>query len=148
MVRRAGLVLFLLAAVVAAGCGAVGLERPEPLAARIVMTESGGIAGMVNVLTVETNLNATYQTRQGTRSGKISAQSMAALAAAFYDNGFFAMKADYRPQPMIADGITTTIDYRDALRSKTVSTGTNANAPAALNTIERELKSLITEIGR
>lgn len=118
------------------------------MTARIVMTESGGIAGTVNVLTVETNLTATYQTRQGRRSGKITAQSMASLVAAFYDNGFFAMKPDYRPQPMIADGITTTIDYRDARRSKIVSTGTNAGAPAALNAIERALKSIVTEIGR
>lgn len=135
--------IWLVLAVVAYGCGAVGLERPSPLTARVVMTESGGIAGIVNVLTVEPNYTVTYQTREGTRLGKLTEQGMEKLVAFFYDNGFFSLEDDYRPKQPIADGITISIVYIDARRSKTVLTVTNADDPASLRRLLVDLKSLI-----
>jgi hypothetical protein len=142
--KRAWVIGALWLAVVVMGCGAIGgLERPSPRLARIVMTESGGIAGMVNVLTVEPGLTVTYQTRQGVSSGRLTAEQMADLVNEFYEQGFFALQDDYRPTPMIADGITTIIAYSDSQRSKTVITGTNAREPDSLQRIVRAVKGTI-----
>jgi hypothetical protein len=121
----------------------MGIDRPSPMVARIVMTESGGIAGIVNVLTVENNFAVAYQTRQGTRTGRLSAEEMGDLVAIFYDNGFFSLQNDYRPKTIIADGITTSIAYADSKRAKTVITGSGASDPQALQTIVRALKGVI-----
>jgi hypothetical protein len=130
---------------VAAGCGAIGLERPQPMTARIVMTETGGIAGIANTLTIEPGLDVTYQSRQGVRTARLTSGEMKDLVALFYDRSFFSLKDDYRPRQPIADGITTSIAYSDAKRSKTVITGTSAQDPDSLQAILRELKLIVGE---
>lgn len=137
------MVVGLLVALVA-GCGGT-LERPQPMAARIVLTESGGLAGMVSVLTIEVGGSVTYQTSQGTKSTRLTAKQMERLVGLFYDKGFFAMKDDYRPQRPVADGITTSLVYGDARRSKTVITATNGTEPAGLQDILRDLKGVIAQ---
>ncbi len=144
--RVTRLALALASALLVVGCGVAGLDRPSPMAARIVMTESGGIAGIVNVLTIEPNLAVSYQTRQGVKSGRLTSQQMADVVAAFYDNNFFGMRDDYRPDTVIADGITTSIVYSDSKRSKSVITGTNAKEPAGLQSVMRALLATVPQM--
>lgn len=149
--RRLTIIIALLVlAPMAAGCGSGGLPQPSPRVASVAYTETGGLAGMSNTLTISADGRATYSSkvagRQTQKSGALSAQEMAALVDAFYKNSFFSLKDDYRPTRPVADGITTVVDYRDALRSKTVTTATGGADPDGLQAVLRELKSIITRL--
>ncbi|MFG2039304.1 hypothetical protein [Dactylosporangium sp. NPDC048998] len=78
--------------------------------ALIAFSRTGGLAGVSDSLIVGPDGSYTIQTRQGTRTGKLSADELSALKAALASTDFNKMPT-VNDNGAVADGYTYTITY-------------------------------------
>lgn len=124
--------------------------RPLPIGSNgshITFQVSGGIAGIQDVLTIDSAGQAQLQ-RRGAVVGStaLSPDRMQELLALFSEGEFFALRPGYPAPRPIPDGLEFTVTFRDNGRTQVVVTSTGGTPPPELMDIVRRLERLRQEL--
>jgi len=128
------------------------LADPRPLpvgsnGAHITFQVSGGIAGIQDVLTIDSNGQAQLQRRGAiVGSTSLSSDRVQEFLALFSEGDFFALRPGYPAPRPIPDGLDFTVTFQDNGRTQMVVTSTGGTPPAELMDIVRRLERLRQEL--